>query len=82
MWEAIGWDAIPIIFFRNLIAMMYRKTSKWINTIRYINTNKNINNISTNINDINTNTNKRMKTNIKSVTQHSNTYTNISLHKT
>jgi len=69
MWEAIGWDAIPIIFFRNLIAMMYRKTSKWINTIRYTNTN-------------NINTNKRMKTNIKSVTQHSNTYTNISLHKT
>jgi len=58
-------------FFRNLIAMMYRKTSKWINTIGY--TNKNINNI---------NTNKRMKTNIKSVIQYSNTYTNINLHKT
>ena len=71
MWEVIRRDAIPIIFFRNLIAMMYRKTSKWINTIGY--TNKNINNI---------NTNKRMKTNIKLVTQHSNTYTNIILHKT
>ena len=41
MWEVIRRDAIPIIFFRNLIAMMYRKTSKWINTIGYTNTNKN-----------------------------------------
>ena len=60
-------------FFSHLIAMMYRKTSKWINTIRYTNKNRN---------NINTITNKRMKTNIKSVTQHKNTNTNISLHKT
>ena len=40
-------------FFRNLIAMMYRKTRKWINTIRYTNKNRN---------NINTITNKRMKT--------------------
>lgn len=58
-----------LVLWTNYHQWMYRKTSKWINTIRY--TNKNINK----------NTNKRMKTNIKSVTEHSNTYTNVSLHQ-
>ena len=54
-----------------LPSMDIQKTSKWINTIKYTNTNKKINK------KINKNTNKRMKTNIKSVTEHSNTYIKI-----
>lgn len=55
------------VLWTNYHQWTYRKTSKWINTIRYTN--------------INTNKNKRMKTNIKSVTEHSNTYTNVSVHQ-
>lgn len=62
-----------LVLWTNYHQWTYRKTSKWINTIRYTNTNENINK--------NINTNKRMKRNIKSVTEHSNTYTNISLHQ-